>query len=182
MAKKDEKAGEVEDVIDAGKAQGGNTATGQEAKVRSGEEGERLEGQESRGGPEPDEKIQPDFLKPAKNIGLQNEPADFVVNGSVPPRHVASNSGLVPVGAFAASPEDAETRLAEHEQNVQDSMRARSSSRRPIDDVLIDKMSGAELRAVATDRGYDLSSTLGTRGTRAVFRRLQSEDKSLEKE
>ena len=180
MAKKEED--NVEDLIDAGRAQGGTTATGQEAARRDGTEDERLDSQESRGGPEPDDQIKPDAIatKGVKPIGMQAEPAIFVANGSIPPNHVASNSGLVPVSAITNSKEVAEERNEqETERRVADA-KSRKSSRTRVDDALIEKMSGAELRAVGHDRGYELSDTAGTRGTRSAFRRAQDEDEYLE--
>lgn len=51
----------------------------------------------------------------------------------------------------------------------------------PISDELIDQMSAADLQAVATDRGYNLSLTGGRRSTAEAFRKAQSEDKLLGK-
>lgn len=173
---------ELEDVIDAGKAQGGTTATGQEAARRAGTEDERIDALESRGGPEPEDKILPDAIAKTgpKPVGMQAEPAEFVSNGSIPPNHVASNSGLVPVSAIAATADEADALIETRNADRKAEHKARKSSRSKLDDSLIDKMSGAELRAVGHDRGYELSDTAGSRGTRAAFRRLQGEDKYLD--
>ncbi len=180
MAKKAEE--ELEDVIDAGKAQGGTTATGQEAARRAGTEDERIESLESRGGPETKEKIVPDAIstKGVKPVGMQAEPAIFVANGSIPPNSVASNSGLVPVSAVTGSIEDAEALLETRAADRKAEAKARSSSRTKLGEDQVNKMSGAELRAVAHDRGYTITDTAGSRGTRAAFRRLQDEDDYLE--
>lgn len=179
-AKKDKDEG-PEDVIDAGLAQGGTTATGTEASVRSGEQDERIDALESRGGPEPEEDIKPDAIaaKAPKNVGLQKESAEFVVNGSIPPNSVASNSGLVPVGAIVGSAEDAEARVEEQKDRVANERKA-TSRRRRLTDADIEKHSGAELRAVAHDRGYEISDSAGTRAIRRMFATQQADDDTLD--
>ena len=179
MAKQEE----IGDAVDTGKAVTGiNSATGQEAARRAGKE-EIPEGEDRGSVVEIDGEPVADYAgnDVQKPEGNQAEPALFVANGTIPPNMVPSNSGLVPVSASAASPEDAEKRLEEHQATVDAEREAAFGIRKEISEDQIAKMSAPELRAVASDRGYDISNAAGTRGTRAAFRTAQSEDKSFRK-
>lgn len=172
---------ELKDAVDAGRTSPSTaTATGLATHDRQGTDPREEEENENLS---PDaEKIKPDAIatKGNKPIGAQKEPAKFTVNGSVPEGMVASTSGYVPVSAVARTQDEADTKLEEQAQNLSDSFRSTTSSRQRISDEQIQKMSGAELRAVASDRGYDFSDAMGSRGTRAAFARAQEEDTSLE--
>lgn len=183
MAEKDNE--KAKDEIDAGRAApGSNTATGQEAARRSGEEDESLPEGEERGSTVAIEgEFKGDYLgKPNKAQGAQKEEAEFVSNGTIPLNHVPSNSGLVPVSALANSPEDAERRLEEQRKSLDGSRKALFSQRAELTEEQISRMGGAELRAVATDRGYDIPDNIGARGTRAAFARAQADDDSIQRE
>lgn len=159
---------------------GSGTATGQAIADRSGEEAERISSIENRGSPQEvagGDSIKADFAggETSEPIGLQAEPAQFAVNGTLNPAMVASPTGLVPVGAVATSPEDAVRRVEENLRAQEDAARTKSSLE-PIDERLIDRLSAPELRAIAFDRGYDVGQS-GGRVTRERFKHLQAEDK-----
>lgn len=162
---------------------GSGTATGQAIAQKSGEEDERISSLENRGSPQEvagGDSIKADFAggETSEPTGLQAEPAQFAVNGTLNPAMVASPTGLVPVGAVAASPEDAVRRVEENLRAQEDAARTRSALE-PIDERLIDRLSAPELRAIAHDRGYDVGQS-GGRVTRERFKQLQSEDKRFE--
>ena len=173
---------QIEDAIETGRAaEGTGTATGQEAARRDGKE--KVPKGKARGSTvksvAPVQKAGDYVGKPHKPIGAQKEPAVFVGNGAVDPNMVASPSGPVPISAVVTTPEEGEKRRKAQLETIETGL-ARSRAKR-LDEKLINSMSAAELRAVANDRGYEISSTAGRRGTRAAFIQLQKDDKTLEK-
>jgi hypothetical protein len=183
MATKGGKKGKnAPDAIDAGRAQTGTgTATGQEARRRAGDE-EVPKGKE-RGSTVKSSTPVPkaDYLGEGQApIGRQKEEAIFVANGQIDPSFVASPSGPIPVSAVTSTPEEAEKRIEQQKKSIAESNKPFTRGRR-LSDEEISRMNGAELRAVAHDRGYDVSPNAGTRGTRAAFADAQKKDKNLEK-
>ena len=155
---------------------GTTTATGYEAtrlaKEASGEEeDDSPEGSEIpiAGG---------DSLKPLVQVqaseptGAQAIPAAFTVNGSIPAGFVGTPYGPAPVSAVTNDPQEAQKRI---EQSLKDYDKAlsRPTSADPIPDEILERASGAELRAVAVDRGLDLGDVSGNRSTRTRFRQVQ---------
>jgi hypothetical protein len=169
------------DAVDAGRtAAAGNTATGMAKRDRDGELAEEDHSDQTLS--ETAEEIKPDYMatKPNPLVGQQKEEARFTSNGSIPLGMVASNSGFVPASSVERDPERAAELVQQNLETFSEGYIS-TSSRRRLDDAKIQSMSGAELRAVATDRGYDMSTAMGTRASRAAFTRLQGEDKTLEK-
>lgn len=165
----------------AGATGGTGTATGQEkARLAAEDEGKaaRPEG-EDRGSKVPiaggDEIVADasgnDVQKP---IGAQAEPASFTSNGSLPLGNVATPGGLVPVSAVEASPEAATKRLEEAAATPQGKPRIAGEFDR-VPRSVIENASAADLRAAASDRGWDLGSEAGARVTRARFLKMQNE-------
>jgi hypothetical protein len=175
---KDEKL----DAIDVGRAAvGTGTATGQEALRRAGEE-KRVKGKERGSTVKSTAPVPPaDYIaaKGNKPMGAQKEPATFVGNGTVDLNSVASPSGPQPVSTVASTPEEAKKIVDKRKADFK--TESRREAPKALDDDLIYKMSAAELRAVAHDRGYKISDSAGRRGTRAAFIQAQKDDKSLSK-
>lgn len=171
------------DAVAAGRAAGGTgTASGKEAARRAGAEDELPTGEER--GSLVDPGIVPegegDYMgTPHAAVGPQTEAAFFAPNGAIPPNMVASPSGLVPVSAVTSTAEEAEKLLDRRKEDLSREYKGLTKGKR-LTDEQIRSMGGAELRAVATDRGYDLSPNAGTRGTRAGFATAQLEDENLE--
>jgi hypothetical protein len=110
-----------------------------------------------------------------KPRGLQAESALFVSNGQVPHDMVPSPTGLQPVAAVAATPEDAKKRIdqrvEEHEKYIN---RTQQDRDRILDEATVGRLGKTELRAIALQRGYDVPEA-GTRAIRANFIRAQKE-------
>src|SRR3982751_2124660 len=170
------------DAVSAGRAAGGTgTASGKEAARRQGLED--VPQGEDRGsinepGEVPGEKG--DYVgDPHPPVGPQTEAAFFAPNGAIPNNMVASPSGLVPVSAVTNTVEEAEKLMDKRKEDLSRQYKGLTKGKR-LTDEQISSMNGAELRAVATDRGYDLSPNAGTRGTRAGFAAAQKDDEALE--
>jgi hypothetical protein len=115
-------------------------------------------------------------------LGLQAEKSAFATNGSIPPRMVASPSGLIPVSAVAFSPDAAEERLLQQREVEYDAAAARDRYE-AISEERIRGMSGAEARAVMHDRGYmsaNDSLELSNRAARRALINAQQEDENLQ--
>jgi hypothetical protein len=118
---------------------------------------------------------------PGAPVGAQAQPANYTTNGSLPLNHVATPSGLVPASAVSADPAIAA-------QRVQDTMDAhkvavlRTGSDQRISRAKIESMNAGDLRAVASQRGYDIGDYAGTRATRRRFIAAQNDDSELEGE
>lgn len=107
-----------------------------------------------------------------KPQGLQAEPAQFAVNGSIEAGMLPSNSGPVPAAALHNTAEAAEKALADHKDTVEKQIK---HSYEKLSHAKISRMSRAELQSVGHDRGYDIPQN-GARVTRAAFVRMQDED------
>jgi hypothetical protein len=176
-----EQSEEMRAEILASAPKGADTATGQAFAHDSGEEEERIEGLENRGSDNPiagGEGIVADYSgqETQEPIGLMAQPAHFTVSGTINPTEVASPSGPVPLGSVTASLADAQKRIEEQHKSAEASVRRRRSSLEPLTQAQIDSMSGAELRAVAVDRGYEMADGGGTRTTRRKFAEAQEAD------
>lgn len=161
---------------------GSLSAIGVEREFRLGDGEDRIKGLESRGvdqeieggEPEPDH---PPHPGPAAR-GLQTAPANFVTNGTVPATFVGSPSGPVPVSSVARDAAHARQLLKEARESNDRVVLGAGYEKVSRDK--IEKMSGAELRAVAYDRGYDLGQQSGSRSTRRRFIEAQNKDQRLE--
>lgn len=172
------------DAISVGIAAGGSgTASGQEAARRAEGTDDNIPQGKDRGSTnDPGEvpgKTGDLVGDPHPPVGPQTEAAIFVPNGAIERNMVASPSGPVPVAAVTSSAEEAEKLIEKRNEDLSKQFKGFKRGKR-LSDVQINQMNGAELRAVATDRGYDISHSAGTRGTRAAFAQLQSEDDLLE--
>lgn len=111
--------------------------------------------------------------------GLQAQPAQFTSNGSLPPNKVPTSSGLVPVSAVASTPEDAKKRIDARRDQIAQENEERNSLRH-LSDADLAKLGGAEIRAIAHQRGYELPAA-GTRTARAAFSAAQAKDSRIKK-
>ena len=157
---------------------GPESATGaalaaQAKEVPSGDErGSKVKTGE--GDAQPDAKVQ-------APVGAQAEPARFTSNGQVPHATVGSPTGSVPVSALASSPEDAEKRIDEQNEAHDDFVAKRLNRDRRLDPATLNRLSGAELRAIGAQRGYKLPDYSGSRTTRQAFIEAQDKDTNLPK-
>lgn len=156
-----------------------NTATGIAYEHHFGEK-ETPEGEErgsTRESAGHADEIKPDAVSEGQGpVGLQAEEAAYARNGTIPAGFTASPSGPVPISSVARDPEEAKRRASETFE-AYDKQLIRSKEYEELSDEQIDRASGAELRAVAHDRGYNLGPIGGNRSTRARFRRAQAEDR-----
>lgn len=192
MAKKKDEAPEApvqseeaRNKILANSTAGRNTAIGQERETMLREqEGEEAPERESDGstipivGGEP----QGDYAAttPKEPTGAQAQPAIVSTNGTIPVNHVASPTGLVPVSAVEADPEAAAKRAQDH-LTTADKQAIRAGYQK-LSRNKVESMSPGELRAVASDRGYDIGDYAGSRATRKRFLDAQSKDSAFEGE
>lgn len=160
---------------------GDATATG---KISAqADESERISSLDSRGATQPiagGDSIVADGAgnDTQKPVGLQAEQAFVSRSGTVDPTFVASSSGPIPVGAVASSTEAAQKRLEEHHKSIEAAVQRQRGQYQPLTEQQINSMTGAELRAVGQDRGYDLTDG-GTRTTRRRFAQAQAKDQSF---
>lgn len=103
-----------------------------------------------------------------KPRGLQAEPALFVSNGQVPHDMVPSSSGLQPVAAVAATPEEAKEKIDQRVEEHQRYVSRTQDKDRVLDEATVGRLSKTELRAIGLQRGYDMPDA-GTRAIRASF-------------
>lgn len=166
------------DAVEVGRAAGGSgTASGQEAARRAGKEkppkGADAGSKVKTGVPVPPA----DYLgKGNKPMGNQKKTAAFVSNGALVSGMVASPSGPVPASAATHSVEDHATAIKKHEDDFK-AQHEDLRKQKKLSQDQINSMRPAELRAVASDRGYKISDAAGTRGTRAAFHSEQENDK-----
>lgn len=159
------------------RATGPETATGQQIKWAAGEvevpKGDERGSQVDIEGGDPT----PTLEGGDKPRGLQAEDALFSSNGQVASDMEASPTGLQPIGANSASPEEAkkkiEQRRTEHEAYVN-----RTPKVERLDDATINRLGRAELAAIGKQRGYSIPDA-GTRATRAAFAAGQDSDSKL---
>lgn len=119
--------------------------------------------------------------KPGAPVGAQAQPANYTTNGSLPLNMVASPSGLVPASAVSADPAIAAQRV----QESMDSLKAhthRTGGYDRLSRAQIETMSAGDLRAVASQRGYDIGEYAGSRATRKRFIVEQNKDDDLDGE
>lgn len=121
---------------------------------------------------------QPDQTREA--TGAQTTPARFTSNGQLPHNTVPSPTGSVPVGLVATSVEDAKDRVEATMREHDAAVAARKTNRR-LDTATINRLTGAELRAIGEQRGYVMSAYAGTRTMRALFTAAQDKDPNIEK-
>jgi hypothetical protein len=158
------------------------SAVGVAREDASGATKERLDSLESRGSTQPiagGDSIGADYPPhdAPKATGAQAQAANYSTNGTLPINHVASPSGLVPASAVTSDPEQAR-KLIEDQMKSAESVILRSGFEK-LSRAKIESMSPADLRAVASDRGYDLGEYGGARVTRRRFVRAQAEDKEM---
>lgn len=108
------------------------------------------------------------------NSEAQSTPALFTTNGSLPFQHVASPSGPVPSGTIV-DPE-ARKRAVEMSQAAADPSKRRPRGHPFVDSGTLARMSRAEVRAVGSDRGYDIPERLGRRAMNERFLAQQAKD------
>lgn len=171
-----------QDIIDTGNVpHGENTATGLEYLNRQGKLEHHTEGTggselEVEGDP------QPDADGATEPAGLQAEPAEWVGNGSLPPNMLPSPSGPVPASAIHHTKEAADAAVEKAYATADKEFDERFAARSEIPADTIARMSAAELRAVATDRGYkDVTSTMGRKSARSAFLKSQNDDADTSK-
>lgn len=130
------------------------------------------------GPPEPDLK----GLGTAKSpVGAQAQPAAFVSNGSIPGNVSASNYGFVPVGQLDRDPKRAHEIAKAQIEAPSKAGNLHSDGPPRLTREQIDRANASELRAAAYDRGFDLGTERGSRGTRAAFIEAQNKRYGEEK-
>lgn len=164
---------------------GGQTAVGRARDAHLGDQAERIA--DLPGGSEiafaGGDSLPKDFPdhKPGAPVGAQAQPANYTTNGSLPLNMVASPSGLVPASAVSVDPAIAAQRV----QEGMDSLKAfthRTGGYDRLSRAQIEGMSAGDLRAVASQRGYDIGEYAGSRATRKRFIAAQHADDDLEGE
>lgn len=156
---------------------GPETATGQQIAWDNGE-------QEVPKGDERGSQLEIEGGEPTPTIeggdkprGLQAEPALFVSNGQVAHDMVPSPTGLQPIAAVAATPEEAKKKIDERVEQHQQYINRTQNKDKVLDEATVGRLGKAELRAIALQRGYDVPEA-GTRAIRANFLRAQGEAES----
>lgn len=118
-----------------------------------------------------------DAWEGAEPQGAQAQPAIITTNGTVPVNMIGTPSGPVPISAVESDPvrgaELIQERLDADEKEILRTGYARLSRAK------IASMSANELRAVASDRGYDIGQA-GNRLSRQRFIKAQQDDKNFE--
>lgn len=110
-------------------------------------------------------------------VGAQTQPANLSTNGTLPVGHVASPSGLVPVSAVTSDPHQGAKLVQENLNATQNEVLKSGNTK--LSRAKIESMSAGELRAVASDRGYDIGDYAGARQTRSRFIKAQNDDEGL---
>lgn len=113
--------------------------------------------------------------------GAQAQPARFTSNGQLPHDFVPSPTGSVPVGAVATSPEDAKRRVQEAQKAHDEFVQRRTQLNKRLDSATINRLTGAELRAIGEQRGYSMPNNVGTRAMRVRFQAEQDKDSNISK-
>lgn len=118
-----------------------------------------------------------DAWEGAKAQGAQTQPAILATNGTVPVNHIGSPSGPVPVSTVSGDPAQGAKMIQENfDKDEKELLRTGYAK---LSRAKIESMTGAELRAVASDRGYDLGQA-GNRQSRTRFRNAQDKDTNFE--
>ena len=155
------------------------SATGQAVSQALGHE--HVPKGKDRGAQDSPKGIQPDYLKGAKPQGLQKEAARFVSNGEVDLRLTPTAGGPQP--QLAATHAEGEDKIQERMEAHDTYVEARSVTRdKRLSEATINRLGGAELRAIAAQRGYTDFPDHGNRTIRGAFAKAQEQDKNLGKE
>lgn len=117
---------------------------------------------------------QPDAAGPTEPQGAQAAPAILATNGTLPVNQVPSPSGLVPVSAVVSDPVQG-AKLVQESLDAAEKHLLRSGFEQ-LSRAKIESMNANDLRAVASDRGYDLGPHAGSRATRRRFILAQQKD------
>jgi hypothetical protein len=161
-------------------AAGRNTASGQAREDLARKDDEKPDTPEGSELPIVGGEPQPDHPSSEGAItakGAQAQPAIIVSNGTIPVNHVSSPAGLVPVSAVAADPHQG-ARLVQDNLDAAEEQTLRSGNPK-LSRAKIESMSAGDLRAVASDRGYDLGGYTGARQTRQRFLAAQKNDENV---
>jgi hypothetical protein len=153
---------------------GSGSATGQAKEQASGREDERLEGSEDREGPE-DGPEKGDFgaVEYAQPVGLQAEPANFTSGGTIPAGMVSSPAGFVPLSAVG-DPEAALERTLGKQGSTKDNRRLTEED--------LEQLDGPSIRAIGTQRGYQMPDLAGRGTIRGKFLAEQEKDERFSEE
>lgn len=131
------------------------------------------------------EEIKDTGIKPGKPIGAQLQPAVMTPQGSLEHNTVPSPSGPMPASTAIHSTDPKEVEKLEAQVAAQQARagqvqrRVGRTGRYRISEDLAHQIGSQGLRAVAFDRGYELSEG-GKRATVQNFLRAQDEDEYLE--
>lgn len=118
-----------------------------------------------------------DAWEGAKPQGAQAEPSLITTNGTVPVNMIGTPSGPVPISAVTGDPAQGAQMIQENLDRDEEEILRTGYAK--LSRAKIESMSAAELRAVASDRGYELGQA-GNRQTRIRFRQAQGKDKNFE--
>jgi hypothetical protein len=159
---------------------GGISAVGLARAAEVGDQKERIGNLDSRGSTQPvagGDAIKADYpdFTPGAPVGAQAQPANYTTNGTLPVGMVGSPTGPVPASSVTADPAEARKRIQENLDSQKKHV-LRSGFEQLSRDK-IESMSPADLRAVASDRGYDVGLA-GARVTRRRFLAEQTKDAS----
>lgn len=171
-------AKQIENLKAAGVVPGGATASSlavsESGSLEIGGEGAKHYGEPGVGAEEVGEDS---GVNPGKAHGAQLEPALMTPSGSLPHAHIPSPSGPVPAGVIADRGTREEALRRTIKQHTDGRGRVRNSRFR-LSDAEIERSSPAALRAIGSDRGYDMPDG-GRRAIQSAFRNAQKDDDSL---
>lgn len=118
-----------------------------------------------------------DAIEGLEPQGAQTQPAILATNGTVPVNMVGSPSGPIPVSAVVGDP--AQGAKLVQERLDQDEKEVLKTGYAKLSRAKVESMNANELRAVASDRGYDVGQN-GSRLTRQRFLEAQKNDKGFD--
>lgn len=151
------------------------TASGHAA---AGSPASTVDKSQQKGGPGAED-AQPDAIQAGTGpVGMQAEAAFFTKNGSVDGNSIPSPTGPVPAGLIADD-KLREQAIRQARQGAVDAHAGLSTGRMRLSDEAVQRMSPAELRAVAHDRGYE-NVDGGRRAVQARFLAAQKKDQGLQ--
>jgi hypothetical protein len=157
-------------------ASGTATATGQAREHDSGKEDERLKGADKHpqpeGAPEGGDFAKVNYAQPQ---GLQAEPANFSVTGTIPAEVVSSPGGFVPLSSVSEGDRYARLESTYGKQPIGDQLER-------LTEEDLEGMDGPSVRAVGHQRGYKMPEQAGSRTMRATFLREQENDERFAEE
>lgn len=159
------------------------SAVGSARDFALGQQEERIKNLDSRGSTVPiagGDGLKADYAEftPGAPVGAQAQPMNFTTNGGLGATLVGSPSGPQPVSAFTSDPAEAQKRLEETLKSHDDFFLTRGGFKK-LSRAQVEQMSPADLRAVASDRGYDIGDNAGSRLTRKRFLSEQAKDSDL---